>query len=174
MPPGDYERFRKRLEQQLRADVSLLVEAYRAKLRAFETVARTRGELDGAGSWPELEMSNLLPAAGSGPAELPGLALPPAPADGGPAAAPAPGPERKGRRAPFEVSDAVEAALVQVGEVFDRRELLGALGFAPNRATLYRILQELQYEGRIAVVEYGSGTTGNRYRKLTPPTGDGS
>jgi hypothetical protein len=181
MPPGDYERYRKRLEQQLRADVGLLVEAYRAKLRAYETVARTRGELEVAGPWPEVEVSNLLPAAGSGPAEPPGLALAPAPApgEGGPitapaAAAPAPRPEPKKRRSPFELSDAVEAALVQVGEEFDRRELCRALGFEPSRATLYRILQELEHEGRIAVVEHGTGTIGNRYRKLTPAAAEGS
>lgn len=174
MPLGDFERYRERLERQLRADVGLLVEAYRAKLRAYETVARTRGELDGAGPWPALEVSNLLPAAPSGPAEVPGLAPAPAPGDGRLAAAPAPPPESPKRRSPFEVVEAVEAALSQVGEVFDRRELCRALGFEPNRATLYRILQELEHEGRIAVVEYGSGTIGHRYRKVTPPAESGS
>jgi hypothetical protein len=174
VPPGDYERYRKRLEQQLRADVGLLFEAYRAKLRAYETVARTRGELDGSGPWPELEISNLLPAAGSGSGEAPRLAPAPVPAAGESAAAPAPPPERKKRRSPFEIHDAVDAALLQVEEVFDRRELCRALGFEPSRATLYRILKELQQEGRIAIVEHGSGTLRNRYRKLTPPAPGGS
>jgi len=174
MPPGDYERYRQRLEQQLREDVGLLVEAYRAKLRAYETVARSRGEMEGVGPWPEVEVSNLLPASISGPAEAPGRASAPAPAGGRPAAAPAPPPAAAKRRSPFEVSDAVEAALLQVGEVFDRQELCRVLGFEPKRGTLHRILRELEGKGRIAVAKFGSGRTGNRYRKLNPPDGNGS
>lgn len=175
MPPGDYERYRQRLEQQLRADVGLLVEAYRAKLRAYETVARSRGELEGAGPWPEAEVSNLLPPAGSGLAEAPGLAPPPAPAaaDNRPAAA-TPPPAGTKRRAAFEVFDAVDEALLQVGEVFDRSDLCRVLGFEPSRGTLHRILRELEAEGRVAVAKFGSGRRSSRYRKLTPPDGNGS
>src|SRR5947209_9259861 len=36
MPTGDYERFRQRLEEQLRAEMELLYEGYRPKLRAYE------------------------------------------------------------------------------------------------------------------------------------------
>ena len=44
MPTPAYERYRELLEEQLRVDVELLYEGYRAKLRAFEAVERARGE----------------------------------------------------------------------------------------------------------------------------------
>jgi hypothetical protein len=149
-----YERLRERLEEQLRADIELLQEAYRVKMRALETVAHARGEI----AVPSVLVADSRPALppGSPPAE---------------AAAPAaPAPVRKRSRA-FAIHDAVEDALEQVGETFDRNDLCAALGFKPSRATLYRVLSELIEQRRIAFGEPVTGNQPTRYRKLaaSPP-----
>ena len=154
MPPSDYEIYRQRLEEQLRADVELLYEAYRAKLRAYETVLRTRAEI-GAGPWPPAELTLSLPAA-------PGPQATPPPAD-----APAPPPKPSRSRA-YRVLDAVEDALEKMEEVFDRHDLVREIGFEPKRATLLRVLDELKKAGVLAVAEEAVGKQPTRYRKVAP------
>jgi hypothetical protein len=158
VPPTDYEIYRQRLEEQLRADVELLYEAYRAKLRAYETVLRTRAEI-GAGPWP--------------PPELP-LSLPPAPGLEKTAPAPAMSPKRPRSKA-YSVIDAVEGVLGTLDDVFDRNDLIRSLGFEPNRATLHRVLSELTDAGVIAVEHFGGGKQPNLYRRIAPvsPPGKG-
>jgi hypothetical protein len=149
-----YETLRQRLEEQLRADVELLQEAHRVKLRALETVAHARGELAGL---PE-------PPAAPAPA-LP----PPAQAAALPAAAP---PPRRRSRA-YAIHDAVDDALEKVGETFDKDELCAVMGFEPSRSTLYRVLGSLMRERRIALAEPANGSQPTRYRKLTVPQAPG-
>jgi hypothetical protein len=146
----DHERFRRQLEKQLRADAELLYAAYCARLRAYETLHHLHGQLG------DLDPTLLLPAA-------PPLSLPPA-AD--PAPAPAPEPARPRRKAANELYDAVHAALGQLPELFDRRDVCAALGYEPHRASLYKVLQALTREGWIAVEEWGTGKLSNYYRKL--------
>jgi hypothetical protein len=160
VPLSDYEIYRQRLEEQLRADVELLDEAYRAKLRAYETVLRTRAEI-GAGPWP--------------PTDLP-LSLPPAP--GLETTSPAPSapatPPKRPRSKAYSVIEAVEGVLGTLDEVFDRNDLIRALGFEPNRATLHRVLAELTAAGFISVEHFGGGKSPNRYRRLAPVSQAGS
>ena len=158
MPPSDVEIYRQRLEDQLRADVELLYEAYRAKLRAYETVLRTRAEI-GAGPWPPPDLTLSLPPA-------PGLGDAPPPV---PAAAPARAPKHPRSKA-FSVIEAVENALDKLEDVFDRNDLIRVLGFEPHRATLYRVLDVLTTEGALTIEELGSGKQPTRYRKLTSPS----
>ena len=162
VPTGDYERFRQRLEEQLRAEMELLYEGYRAKLRAYEMVARLRGELD-VEPWPPVELArSLLPAAGA--ARLsPGSPEPMAPA---PQAAPPPAQQR---RKAYELLDAITGAFAALPEVFDKRDIGRVLGFMPRRSTLHGSLQFLIDDRVIAVEAYGSGNQPTRYRKLTPP-----
>ena len=173
MAPTDYDRFRHRLEQQLRADVELLFEAYRAKLRAFETVAHARGELEESADRPPLALPPgllaLAPArepAGESPA-LPS-ASPAATAAPAAAAGPPSSPAKRKRSYAYEIQDAVEAALGQLGEAFDRNDLCRVLGFVPSRATLHRVMNELLEAGTITIEELGSGRRPMRYRKRTP------
>jgi len=163
VPTGDYERFRQRLEEQLRADMELLYEGYRAKLRAYEMVAQLRGELD-VEPWPPVEMArSLLPAAE--PARLspasPESVVP------APQAAPPPAPPR---RKAYELFDAITGAFAALPEVFDKRDLARVLGFMPRRSTLHGSLQFLLDDRVIAIEAYGSGNQPTRYRKLTPPS----
>ncbi len=157
MPAGEYERYRQRLDAQLRSDVELIYEAYRAKLRAYETVARARGE--------EFEP---LPVAA-----LP-FALPPTPE---PRPEPLPGappsassvPEARRSRA-YEVEEAFLEVYDRLPEVFDRSELVELLGFQPRRSTLHRVLRRCVLEGTLGVEDGPGGRYLKRYRKLDSPS----
>jgi hypothetical protein len=161
VPPSDYERFRKRLEEQLRADVELLYAGYRAKLRAYEMVARLRGEIDGE-VWPPLELARSLPPAP--PPAVPAQ-LPAGPAAVREASAP---PRRRGRA--FELFNTLFDLLETLPADFDKSDLVRALGHEPRRTTLHNTLELLVEEGLIEVAQYGIGKRRTRYRKVaTPP-----
>jgi hypothetical protein len=156
VPLSDYQRFRKHLEEQLRADVELLYEGYRAKLRAYEMVARMRGDLDGE-AWPPMELARSLPP--SQPAQLAA-----APAD-----SPQPTPLRRRGQA-YELFNAIFDLLPTLPEAFDRRDLVRALGYEPRRTTLHGTMELLAKDGLIEVVQHGIGKRLTRYRKLAFPS----
>jgi hypothetical protein len=156
VPLSDYQRFRKHLEEQLRADVELLYEGYRAKLRAYEMVAHMRGDLDGE-AWPPLELARSLPP--SRPAQLAA-----APAD-----SPQPAPPR-GRGKAYELFNAIFDLLPTLPEAFDRRDLVRALGYEPRRTTLHGTMELLAEDGLIEVVQHGIGKRLTRYRQLALPS----
>jgi hypothetical protein len=156
VPRSDYERFRKRLEEQLRADVELLYEGYRAKLRAYEMVARLRGDFDGEFG-PPLELARSLSPV-PGPAQLPA-----APA----ASPPAPAPPRRGKA--YELFNTIFDLLATLPEVFDKSDLVRALGYEPRRTTLHNTLELLLEDGLIEVAQHGTGKRLTRYRRIAPP-----
>jgi hypothetical protein len=153
MPTGEYERYRQQLDAQLRADVELLHEAYRAKLRAYETVARARGE-DFA-PLPPADLTAGLPPAPSAPAPRP--ASTPAPA------APPP------RSPAHQVEADMLAAIETLPERFDKFDLQKALGFAPRRSTYHRVLCLLVRDGVLAVETPAAGRYPTVYRKSASP-----
>jgi hypothetical protein len=157
MSPGDYERFRQQLEAQFRADIELLSEAYRTKLRAYETVCRARGELD-AEPWAPPDVPRSLPEAAAPFAEEETPAAPEAP------------PPPPGKSRAYEMRNAISGAVTQMPEVFDKHDIGRALGFAPRRATLTRILRELVLDGDLAVDAAGAGKRPTRFRKVSPET----
>jgi hypothetical protein len=156
MSPGDYERFRQQLEAQFRADVELLSEAYRTKLRAYETVCRARGELD-AEPWAPPDVPRSLPEAAAPSAEEETPAAPEARFP--------PQPPAKTRA--YEMLNAISGAVAQMPEVFDKHDIGRALGFAPRRATLSRILGDLVLDGALAIAEAGTGKRPTRFRKVS-------
>ena len=76
---------------------------------------------------------------------------------------PAPVPSR--RRGAGELVDEVEAALRNVPEKFDRSNICQALGYEPDRASLYRVFQKLKEAGTVSVVKFGSGRVPTIYAK---------
>jgi hypothetical protein len=152
MPSEHFERYRKRLEDQLRTDMGLLYEAYLAKLRAFQAVERLRGNAEG------------LENAGVDPLTLAEFSpyLPPVPTAAVPMAAPAAAPPRS---EPLEVAEAVEAALSRLPEEFDRFDVLAALDFEPGRSTLYAVLNTLVLKGVLTIVREAGGKRPALYRK---------
>jgi len=147
MTQDEFEKMRERLEEQLRVDVEMLYEAHRVKLRAFETIARAHAELHG-------EEAPAPPARGRRRSVL---TLPAAPA--------APEPPARTRGKAGAVFDAVQAVFDQLPEEFDKNDLHRALGFVPNRPTLFRALELLQEEG-VAIAKPGLGRIPTRFRKL--------
>jgi hypothetical protein len=154
MPRDNFERYRKRLEDQLRTDMGLLYEAYLAKLRAYQAVERLRGDI-------EVE---LLPAADFA-LQLPAAAVAASPA--------APSPVEPARRSrSYEVIDAVEAVLDRLPEEFDRFDVLGLLDFEPRRSTLLEALHALTRNGVLTVVRDAAGRQPILFRKVaagSPP-----
>jgi hypothetical protein len=81
------------------------------------------------------------------------------------AADPAPKPMRER----YSVVNDLEAALPDLPEVFDRRDIIRALGYVPARTTLLRALGMLQKEGAIDVEDPSPGGLTTSYRKLGSP-----
>jgi hypothetical protein len=162
MTRSEFEQRRRALEAQLAADVELLRAAHETRIRALERLWLAEGEEEAAS-----------------PAEGPVAAAPPPPgADDSPAPVPigtqtgtrsgtqtAPakaGPVRKGYG---EVSDDLEAALPRLPEVFDKAALVRELGYEPARSTLYRAIDGLLAQEKIAIESYSGGRTTTKYRK---------
>lgn len=83
------------------------------------------------------------------------------PEPGEPASVPEP-PRR--RRAP-EVDADVRAAFPRLPQTFTRGDVCEALGYEPDRAALYRTLQDLTREGIVRVETPGGGQRATAYRK---------
>ena len=150
MPQDDYDRYRKRLEEQLHSDIGMLYEAFRAKLHAYETLLRARrGELD-LGS-PEAADVPLAPSPVSVPPPVP----PPNPTA---VAVPT-------RLESLALIDAVREVLPQLPEVFDKGDVVEALGFTPSRSTLYLALRTLREQGVLAIARDPGGRQPTRYRR---------
>ncbi len=149
MTRDEYETRKRRLDEQLRAGVELLEAAHRYQVRALDLVwTMTTAE--------ELISFPLPPAEGI-PRPEPQPAAAPAPA-------PAPPPKPR-RRGDWELQNEVEAALARVPDVFDRNDICQALGYDPDRATLYRALLLLTEKGLTVIEARGDGRRPTRYRK---------
>jgi len=145
MEPNHFEALRARLEEQLRADIELLQEAHRVKLRAFETVWRAQAEV--------AQMQAPPPAAPMAPI---GTA------------------ETGNRTEGWSVLFSIQEKMDQMPEVFDKNDVAAALGFMPKRATLFRALDELRADGWIQDESPSEGRRPARYRKLAQPDSQGS
>jgi hypothetical protein len=89
--------------------------------------------------------------------------LPPA----APAASPArPSEQAPAKRRPNNLLDDLDAALARLPESFDRNDVCRELGYQPERSMLFRALQDLVAEGKIAILQGGEGRKPTRYRRL--------
>jgi hypothetical protein len=145
MENDPFAALRARLEEQLRADIELLHEAHRVKLRAFETVWRAQADVAAE------------PPARGAAVRAPRLTIPevvssPPPRMGG-----------------WSALNAIEEKMDELPEVFDKNDVIRAIGFTPKRATLFRAFDQLREEGWIANAESSSGRQPARFRKLPPP-----
>jgi hypothetical protein len=149
MTREEYEERRRALEEQHRADVALLNAAQELRLRSLERLWRegVEGEPDAAA-----------PDAFAAVAQPVTDVREPAPRAAYPALKP--------MRERYSVVNDLEAALPDLPEVFDRRDIIRALGYAPARTTLLRALGMLAKEGAIDVEDPSAGGITTRYRKL--------
>lgn len=63
------------------------------------------------------------------------------------------------------LAQALEDALPGLPEVFDKNDVIRALGWTPDRAALFRALDDLVHQRRIAVERFGAGRVTTVYRK---------
>jgi len=155
MTRNEYEQRKQRLEAQRRESIELLEAFYRQQFLALELVwMASSGE---EGVLPR----SLVMGAGVSAFQGPAAVASPAPAPPGAT----PEPHRRKRWGPGELLRDVEAVLPRLPEVFDGRQLRQALGDAPERSSLFRVLHELIRDGVLTVEQKGHGKVPARYRK---------
>jgi hypothetical protein len=145
MTHNEYEQAKRRLEESRRAGVELVESSYRAQMAALEMVWKLMG---------------------GAPTDAPQAAETPAPA--APAATvptPPPPAERK-RRAGGEVKEELRRIYPRLPETFGRADIHTLLGYEPERAGLYRALQDLSTTGALTLVRVSLGRTPALYRKI--------
>ena len=151
MTREEYAHRKRRLEEQLRAGVELLEAAYREQMRALELVWMARSEEGVALPLPALETLVRREEAPPNPAPV------------------------ARRRPRGDLSEEVTAALDSLPEVFDRNQVCEVLGYQPDRSSLFRVLQQLAFQGVLAFESYGGGRRTTKYRKTgaDDSSGDG-
>lgn len=150
MTREEYEQRRRRLDEQLRAGIELLEAAHRQQVRALELVWMTTADED-----LSLPQDPPREAMASPTPRAPEVRQAPPTAE----------PVRPRRRGPWELLGDVEDALGSLPEVFDRGHVLQALGYEPDRGSLYRVLQQLIQNGVLSLQERGAGKRPAQYRK---------
>lgn len=140
MTRKEFEERLRALEAQHQADVALMNAAHEARVRSLESLWRAVAPLDG----------NPLPAAVPAPAPTP----------------PQPAPKR--RREAFSVLDDLAEVFPDLPDVFDKSDIVRALGYEPARTTLFRALRVLEKKDVIKAETLSHGGTTSRYRKLDP------
>ena len=141
MTREEYEERRRAFEEQHRVDVALMNAAQEARIRSLDRL------------WQESLERERSPTS-----EIPGAPV-------RPVASPAP--EPKTLRPRYSVINDLEEAFPQLPQVFNRKDIVRALGYEPPRTTLFRALNRLQEEGAITVETHSPGGTTARYRKLS-------
>lgn len=84
----------------------------------------------------------------------------------------APPPEKRPRRPALELHSEVLERLDELPEVFTKDDLCRALGEAPDRRALYRVMTDLAREGWIRLEDRGAGRIPSSYRRLASPVSD--
>jgi len=155
MTHDEYERRKRRLDEDLRVGIELLETAHRHQVRALQLVLVASGA----------EAMETLPAmtAAAPLLLLSASALPALPTPPGDSPQP-------GRRIPWALFTDVVDALAAVPEVFDRNDVCRVLGYEPDRGSLYRTFQQLKQDGVLTLEQRGTGKWPTRYRKTA--TGD--
>ena len=160
MTRDEYERHKRRIEEQCCVGVELLESARKAQIRALDLVWMLQGQGDGgiAASLREPVVSVFEPSAPTSPA----------------APEPLPPADRPHPRSVPETDAQIREGFSRLPKTFTRRDVCEMLGYEPDRGVLYRILQALVEEGALQVGTPGSGQRATVYRKTqgsdsTPP-----
>lgn len=155
MQPEEYERRRRVLEAQLQADLELVQAGHEAKLRALEALRHAAAS----------ETITPVPSVGGDPRQVvapktsPARLASPPPA---PAPPPPPPPRRPDNDALFSLQD----VLPGLPAVFDRNDVIRALGYTPSRTTLGRAISRLLVEEKIRIAQYSEGGKRTKYKKV--------
>ncbi len=154
MTREQYELHKQRLDEQLRAGIRLLELAHQTQVRALDVVWMLQAE--------ELAPGPVVEAAAL---SSPELAPTPTPAK----QEPLPAPSLPPRPGAGDVERDLRAALPRLPQRFTRSDVCAALGYEPDRGTLYRLLQELVEKGSLHVDSKGSGRRATVYHRTDAP-----
>ncbi|MEA2559185.1 MAG: hypothetical protein QOH06_689 [Acidobacteriota bacterium] len=141
MTREEYEKRLRALEEQHRADIALLNAAHETRLRSLARLWQDAAEWGQDGAAPGAASATAPANTATGPASKPALAR-------------------------FTVLNDLEEVFPGLPDVFDRRDVVRALGYTPARATLTRAFAMLQEDGLITTDTQSMGGNANRYRKL--------
>jgi hypothetical protein len=86
-----------------------------------------------------------------------------------PSAPPAAKRQRFAWSAPGELYERVREALGRLPAEITKNDILGALGFSPERSSLHRVIEELVSEGALEVKSPGKGRIPSVYRQRPAP-----
>jgi hypothetical protein len=139
-----YEQRKGRLAEQLRAGIGLLESAYQAQVRALDLVWMLQAE-EAVAAAPVLQHDEPAAAAPMAPEPRP--------------------PDRPRRRGASEVDGDIREAFPSLPETFTRSDVCAALGYEPERGTLYRTLRDLVTGGYLRVEIRGEGKRATVYGK---------
>jgi hypothetical protein len=148
MTHQDYEEQKRRLVEQHWALQAMVGSAFETQLRALDMVWRM---MSGEGPGPEIPV----------PAPPPPPAAPPQPAGV---------PPLTRRLRAGELREDIEAAFPRIPETFTYTDVCEAIGYAPDRGSVHRVLLELKLEGRLELAKRGTGVSPSRYRQLRGAT----
>jgi hypothetical protein len=152
MRHSEYEQRRRALEEQYHADAELLRAGYQAKLRALEMLWLASPDVAVLPARSAPLLPGETPASPAPKSTSPALLLPARPRG--------------------QVLNELETLLPSLPEVFDRRDVVRALGYEPSRASLHRAFSKL-LEDRLIVLEAAAHSSKpSVYRKLPVPSGE--
>ena len=166
MRHSEYEQRRRALETQLHDDLALIRAGYQAKLRALEMTWLASSEVESVVRRKEVEE---VQAPDEPPAEDETVAV---------SETETPGETQSESEDPSETQEevwmvqrsglrqAVQEALLRLPEVFDKYDLVEALGYEPRRATLIRAINYFLAEKQITIAQYSSGRRATKYRRV--------
>jgi hypothetical protein len=156
MDRNEFTRRRRALEELYQADLRLLRAAHEARVRSLEALWLS---LEGNAEALPPATAILLPAAETASQPIPETALPePSPV---PALSPAPDLPSF----PPDIRTALEEVLPALPRVFEKKDILQALGWKPSRSSLHRVLADMVTDGLLQFEYLSLGRTPSRYRK---------
>jgi hypothetical protein len=136
MTDEEFAQRKRTLDLQLEAGIALLQDSHRAQVRALELLRSASRVVTG------------------------GVVKPLAPEAAAPTSV-----RRPKRRAAGTLYEEVLSALDRISGEFNKNDVCRLLATSPDRVSLFRVLQRLEFEGRIKMTELGSGRRTSTYRK---------
>jgi hypothetical protein len=151
MTREEYEQRKRRLEEQLEEALELVRAGFRQQIRALEMVWLTTASEEVALAAIPVETARREAPAASATA----------------AAAPLPAKaSRKPRQPARKLWNEVDAVFDDLPRVFDRNDVMKALGYEPERSSLYRVLTGFRRAGDIVVKIRSLGRIPAKYEKV--------
>jgi len=150
MTREEYEGRKRRLEAQLEEGIELLRAGFRQQIRALELVWMTTAAEDVAlTSIPAQTTSRKPPAASLATSAAPPTAKP----------------SRRPRQPAGKLWEDIDAIFDDLPQVFNRNDIVKALGYEPERSSLHRLITSLQTGGVIVLKAHPAGRIPAKYEK---------